>query len=201
MDAIWCFLALDSQLQQLNYIHVTLVSKVKRPEYMSQLWPISLCNVLYKIGSKVLAYRLKPLLKQFISHFQSSFVSGYLISDNSLVAFEIVHFLKCKRDGKVGFGALKLDMNKAYDKVEWFSLEVVRVHVRFSSLWVEWIMRYVRTVSYSLMLNREARGKVFRSRGLRQGDYISPYLFLLCTEVLSPLISKAEGELLRRVLV
>jgi hypothetical protein len=116
--AVLNFLESDSKIHQLNRTHVVLVPKVKNPQHLSQLRPISLCNVFYKIGSKALANRLKPMLHSLISPFQSAFVPGRLISDNSLVAFEIAHFLKRRNEGKVGYGALKLDMSKAYDRVE-----------------------------------------------------------------------------------
>lgn len=92
MDAIRSFLNSDLRIQQLNCTHVALIPKVKSPQNMSQLRPISLCNVLYKIGSKALANGLKPLLHSFISPYQSAFVPGRLISDNSLIVFEIAHF-------------------------------------------------------------------------------------------------------------
>lgn len=110
------------------------------------------------------------------------------------MAFEIAHFLKRRRDGKVGYGALKLDMSKAYDRVEWNFLELAMLKLGFDQIWVTWSMRCVRTVSYSFNLNGEPRGRIFPSRGLRQGDAISPYLFLICAEVLSRLISAAEDS-------
>lgn len=192
VEAVRSFMESDIKMQKVNCTNVALIPKVKTPQYMTQLRPISLCNVLYKIGSKVLANRLKPLLHQFISPFQSAFVPGRLISDNSLLAFEIAHSLKQRRKGKVGYGALKLDMSKAYDRVEWTFLEAAMLKLGFSSAWVRWIMRCVSTVSYSFNLNGEPRGKFFPTRGLRQGDAISPYLFLICAEALSRLISAAE---------
>lgn len=192
--AIINFMESDSNIQQINRTHVVLIPKVKTPQCLSQLRPISLCNVLYKMGSKVLANRLKPLLHQLISPFQSAFVPGRLISDNSLIAFEIAHFLKRKNEGKVGYGALKLDMSKAYDRVEWAFLESAMIKMGFQQSWVVWIMRCIRTVSYSFILNGEAKGVVLPTRGLRQGDAISPYLFLICAEVLSLMISAAETQ-------
>lgn len=147
--------------------------------------------MLYKLGSKVLANRLKVVLPGIISPFQSAFVPGRMISDNTLVAFEVAHFLKKRRSGKKGYGALKLDLNKAYDRVEWQFLEAVMQKLGFSEVWINLVMGCVRTVSYSFIFNGELRGRVVPTRGLRQGDSISPYLFLLCAEGLSHLISEA----------
>ncbi|KAK9924951.1 hypothetical protein M0R45_033292 [Rubus argutus] len=194
VEAVQCFLESDSATSQINSTHVASIPKVKNPEFLSQMRPISLCNVLYKIGSKVLANRLKPLLQQLISPFQSAFIPGRLISDNSLVAFEIAHFLKRKRERNVGYGALKLDMSKAYDRIEWNFLEASLIKLGFHQTWVNWIMRCIRTVSYSFILNGEPRGLIKPTRGLRQGDAISPYLFLICAEVLSLMISMAESQ-------
>lgn len=127
----------ESLIRQVNCTNVTLISKVKTLENMQQLRPISLCNVIYKLGSKVLANRLKGLLHDIISPNQSAFVLGRQISDNSLLAFEISHFLKRCYGGGQGYGALKLDMSKAYDKVEWPFLEAVMVSMGFNQKWVE----------------------------------------------------------------
>lgn len=192
VGAIKFFLSSEDMLRLINRTNVALIPKVKTPQYMTQLRPISLCNVLYKIGSKVLANRLKPLLSNIISPHQSAFVPGRLISDNSLVAFEISHFLKQRRRGNLGFCSLKLDMSKAYDRVEWNFLEGVMSKMGFCDQWIRWIMGCIRTVSYSFIVNGETCGRVVPARGLRQGDSISPYLFLLCADVLSRLISQAE---------
>ncbi|XP_004296207.1 PREDICTED: uncharacterized protein LOC101297422 [Fragaria vesca subsp. vesca] len=194
VEAVKSFLYSEEFLRDINCTWVTLIPKVKKPENMQQLRPISLCNVIYKIGSKLLANSLKPLLDSIISPFQSAFVPGRLISDNSLLAFEISHCLKKRRRGKVGYGALKLDMNKAYDRVEWRFLEVMLIKLGFCMEWTRMILRCVRTVSYSFIINGDPVGQVVPSRGLRQGDAISPYLFVIYAEFLSRQLVSAEGD-------
>ena len=98
---------------------MTLIPKVKNPEQVIEFRPIALCNVLYKLVSKVLANRLKKILPSIISETQSAFQSDKAISDNILVAFETLHHMKTNNSGKNGFMTMKLDMSKAYDRVEW----------------------------------------------------------------------------------
>lgn len=99
---------------------------------MTEFRPISLCNVLYKIVSKTLANKLKQCMGQLISINQSAFVPRRLITDNALIAFEIFHYMKRKGDGRDGTVALKLDMTKAYDRVEWSFLDHVMVKFGFA---------------------------------------------------------------------
>ncbi|KAL5548854.1 hypothetical protein UlMin_004085 [Ulmus minor] len=140
-------------LGSINETIITLLPKIKNPTRITEFRPISLCNVLYKIISKMLANRLRKVMGTIISEEQSAFIPGRLISDNVIIGFECLHAIK-RRKTKKNYLALKLDMAKAYDRVEF--------------------------------------GHLFPTRGLRQGDPLSPYFFLLCGEGLSSLLHLYE---------
>ena len=177
-----------------NYTHIVLIPKIKSPEKMSNYRPISLCNVIYKIISKVLANRLKKILPQLISPTQSAFVPGRLITDNILVAYESPHTMHGRKNGKKGSLALKLDISKAYDRVEWAFLKSIMVKMGFPDVWIDRVMCCVSTSFFSIKINGKAYGNIIPSRGLRQGDPLSPYLFLLYAEGFTSLLAKAKME-------
>jgi hypothetical protein len=133
---------------------VVLIPKVKEPQSLKDLRPISLCNMLYKIISKVLAGRLKGILHEIISLNQSAFVSGRLITDNILMTYEMTHFLKNKRGGNTGYLALKLDMSKAYDRVEWDFIKAMLIKLGFNQILTDLLMKCVRLVKYKIKVNK-----------------------------------------------
>ena len=136
----------------------------------------------------MLANRLKRVLPQIISESYSTFQPNKAISDNILVAFETLHHMKMKKVGRVGHVALKLDMSKAYDRLEWGFLKKIMEKMGFYPTWIGWIMECIQSVTYSILVNGESNGHIIPSRGIRQGDPLSPYLFLLCSEDLNEII-------------
>ena len=151
----------------LNDTYICLIPKGNCPQMITEFRPISLCNVIYKLVSKVLANRLKRVLPEVICDAQSVFVPGRQITDNVLVAFEVMHCINKKRKGKKGLMAIKLDMSKAYNYVEWAYLEVMMRKLGFQDRWISLMMMCVTTMSYSVLLNGEPRGKIVPTRGLR----------------------------------
>jgi len=176
----------------LNSTNITLIPKGNEQKTMKDLRPIALCNGLYKLVAKVLANRLKKILHKCISEIQSAFVPGRSILNNAMIAIEVVHHMKVGKRVRDKNVALKLDISKAYDTIDWLYLKEVMLKMGFDSKWAQWIMMCVETVDYSVIVNNELVGPIIPGRGLRQGDPLSPYLFILCAEGLSALIRKAE---------
>ena len=194
MNVVLDFLNNGVMLPNLNHTSIVLIIKVKNPEKMSEFRPISLCNVIYKVISKVLANRLKQVLLDIISPTQSAFVPRRLISNNVIVAYEVLHSMHARKKGKTGALALKLDVGKAYDRVEWLFLQGIMQKLGFLEKWIERVITCVTTTSFLILLNGKPYGNVTPSRGICQGEPLSPYLFLLCVKGFTSLLAKAKSE-------
>ena len=186
------FLNLGVASPNFNETNIILIPKIKNPSLMTDFKPISLCNVVYKLASKILANSMKSMLSSIVSGNQSAFTKSRFIADNVLVAFETMHHISQKQTRKVGDMVLKLDMSKAYDRIEWACLKNIMLRLSFHRKLVVTIMSCVSSVVYFVCINKQPCGPIIPSQGLHQGDHLSSYLFLLCAEGLSALLRCAS---------
>ncbi|XP_010474601.1 PREDICTED: uncharacterized protein LOC104754160 [Camelina sativa] len=242
--------------KDINRTNICLIPKKLKAVKLAEFRPISLSNVVYKIISKVMAKRLTSLLPDIISETQAAFIKGRLITDNILIAHELLHALSSNNKCAEEFIAIKTDLSKAFDRVEWQFLDDAMQSLGFSEHWramimecvssvqyqvlingspsnnkcaeefiaiktdlskafdrVEWqflddamqslgfsehwramIMECVSSVQYQVLINGSPYGDIRPTRGLRQGDPLSPYLFLICTEMLVKMFQHAENN-------
>eukprot|EP00253_Pinus_taeda_P036043 PITA_36043 len=178
-------------LKSLNSTFLALIPKEENAHTPEKFRPIALCNVIYKIISKVIENRLKPILPNLISEEQSGYVEGRQIQDNILLAQEMVHTLQTRK--KVGM-VMQLDLSKAFDKVNWNYLEAILTAFGFDQQWINWILALIKSSSFSILVNGSPSETFIPSRGIRQGDPLSPFLFVILMEGVSRLIHKAKEE-------
>ncbi|KAL0292827.1 UNVERIFIED_CONTAM: Retrovirus-related Pol polyprotein from type-2 retrotransposable element R2DM [Sesamum radiatum] len=182
-QAIRDFFQTGRLLKQVNATLISLIPKVSNPGVVAEFRPISCCNVLYKVITKILVQRMRGILDTLISPSQNAFVPGRAIGDNILLAQEL--FSGYNQKHLPPRCALKVDLRKAYDTVEWDFLTAVLILFGFPEQFIQWIVECVTTPSFSVCLNGAPHGFFKGARGLRQGDPMSPFLFVLVMEVLT----------------
>ena len=177
----------------LNHTFIALIPKIEKPRKVTEYRPISLCNVIYRILATTIANRLKHVSHYIISPTQSAFIPERLISDNIIIGYECLHQIRLSSGKKNGFVALKLNINKAYNRIKWNFLTCTMQRLSFSKKLVNLIMRCISTSSFSVLINGEAKGLIHPQRGLQQGYHLSSYLFILCAEAFSNLLVQTES--------
>ncbi|XP_056850253.1 uncharacterized protein LOC108824527 [Raphanus sativus] len=176
----------------VNSTILALIPKKNDATKMGDYRPISCCNVLYKVLSKILANRLKRILPKFISTNQSAFVKDRLIMENVLLASELV---KCYHKTTISSRcAVKIDISKAFDSVQWSFVLSILSAIKLPEKFILWVKKCIELASFSVQINGELAGYFNSARGLRQGCSLSPYLFVMCMEVLSKLLDRAAVE-------
>ncbi|XP_050233163.1 uncharacterized protein LOC126681659 [Mercurialis annua] len=163
-NAILEFFSSGKMLKQANSTIITLIPKVDCPETIGEYRPIACCNVIYKGISKIIARRIKKVLNKIINPCQSAFVPGRNIADNILLAHEVV---RNYHRGKGNNCALKVDIQKAYDSLEWDFIEEVIIGFRFPDRFIKLTMECIRSSMFSVMVNGEITGFFPGGRGLR----------------------------------
>lgn len=178
-------------LQSVNETFIVLILKVTHVMFFKHLRPISLCNTTYKIISKIIAMRIKPLLDRIVSPTQSAFVPERWIGENTILINKIVHSMRRKKGDKRLVG-IKINMSRAYDRVEWNVLNGLLVQFGFSAKVLSLISECYIVNSSAVLLNVSVFGRVNMERGLRQGDPIALYLFIMMSELLSRMLMNLE---------
>jgi hypothetical protein len=174
--------------KSLTSYFVALIPKIHSPFSMGDFRPISLLGCLYKIIAKVLTARLAHVMDRLVAPTQSAFIKGRQLVDGVVVINEVVDL--AKRNGQSCF-IFKVDFEKAYDSVEWSFLEYMLGRFGFCSKWKDWIRACVFAGNMSVLINGSPSEEINIQRGLKQGDPLAPFLFLLVAEGLGGAIKRA----------
>nr|POF27247.1 transposon tx1 uncharacterized 149 kda protein [Quercus suber] len=189
IKAITSFFQFGSMPKEVNNSLIVFIPKVSNPSTVNHFRPISLCNVVYKIISKLLVMKLRPHLDKIISLAQSAFIPNRWIAENQVIVQEMLHNFKTSKTNP-GLMVIKLDLQKAYDRVSWKFIKTVLLHLGFNETFSSWIFSCISSVSFEILVNGGKTKSFKPSRRLRQGDPLSSYLFILGQEILSRLLDQ-----------
>ncbi|WVZ79231.1 hypothetical protein U9M48_026835 [Paspalum notatum var. saurae] len=187
-----------SKLHLLNSAYITLIPKSAEAIEVKDYRPISLVHSFAKLVTKILANRLAPLLKNLVAPNQSAFVKGRCILDNFIMVQQTVRMLHRKKEPRV---LLKLDITKAFDSVSWAFLLQVLKHMGFGPGWCNVLSKLLISSTTRVLVNGVPGEPIQHQRGLRQGDPLSPMLFIIVMDVLNALLNRAsDAGLLQPIL-
>ena len=187
--AVKDFFASRELLKQVNHSIIALVPKSSSANLAADFRPISCCNVIYKVISKILAGRMAHVLQDLISPAQNAFLGGRNMADNVHLMQELLRHYGRKRASPRCI--IKIDFRKAFDSIQWSFLQQVLLSLGFPPLFVRLIMQCVETTSFSVAVNGNLYGFFKGQCGVRQGDPLSPYLFLACMEYISRMLNQS----------
>lgn len=165
----------------INDIFLSLIPKMDHVEKMTEVRPISLCNVSYKVITKILAHRMRPMMETLVSLCQCSFFPNCQSRNSIVIAQEVFHRMR-SRKGFKGWMAIKIDLEKAYDRLSWKFVKDILLDIGCSYNFINIIWYCISSSTMKVLWNGEALDEFQPMRGIRQGDPISPYLFVLCIE-------------------
>lgn len=160
---------------------IVLIPMTKKPEDFSQFRPINLCTVMYKLVIKVIENRFKVVFPNFISQKQVGFIVGRNISDNIIIAQEVIHFMHSKRRGR-NWMAIRLDLEKAYDRVNWKFIDATLIADGVPEFLRSIIMYAISSSSMQILWNEDTTQQFKPAKGIRQGCPLLPYTFTRCME-------------------
>uniref|UniRef100_A0A2N9IBN2 Reverse transcriptase domain-containing protein n=1 Tax=Fagus sylvatica TaxID=28930 RepID=A0A2N9IBN2_FAGSY len=191
-EAIRSFFISGKLLKEVNSTIISLIPKVPNPTTVSDFRPIACCNVIYKCITKILANRLQIYLGSLVSSNQSAFIKGRSISENILLAHELVRNYHSSRGSSRC--AIKADLRKAYDSVDWNFILMCLLAAGCPPKFVNWIKECITNSRFTISLNGSLVGYFPGGKGLRQGDPISPYLFVIAMEGFTRLLKRRVLE-------